>query len=445
MTYATLATSDTKKLNAIEEIRKELAVEPGHVAIVYESTTFGIEACQDYLVDRARELELCRSALKLPLPVNIADVRYGLRQKAAVQAQSAEMKSFLPGASSHLTLEQGAENGSEFPESQQSPLTAASTELELQHLIAELRAEGIKLVVIIATDVRDRLFLIQQISSQLDGALFVDFGADRLLGHADFLHATRGVLTLSSTRLSTRYSTRDCLRSNPESRVWSTDEQASLACAIAAWSRVPGSETTSTPIPYVVSLTGLVSSDDIPPDHLWYFAPVFGTTFLCVALSLAGVIVVVNLRGAGLVRATEAVPEWDWAYVGVTIAIVGILWVSSGSLPLALLVGGAVYIRRYWGKKVDFRWSATMIWVNAALLLTTASLESVWGVRSIISSRFLVGDDTVQNLRVLQGRCRNLGPADWRIPSLNSWRLSACCWRFGSASASRPTRTFRKT
>ena len=216
VSYDTLARSDTEKLEVIEKIRGKLNVDPEKVAIVYESTTFGIEACKNPGQSAPAELAICAKALKVPLPVNIADVRYGLRLKAATKAQAGELQTLLPADVVHLSLEQGAENGSEFPESQQSPITAASTDLELKRLIAALSAGGAKLIVVIATDVRDRLFLIEQIASRLDGALYVDLGADRLLGHPDFIHATRGMLTLSSSRLTTVFADRNCFKQHPE-------------------------------------------------------------------------------------------------------------------------------------------------------------------------------------------------------------------------------------
>ncbi len=295
ISYDTLARSDTQKLNLIEDIRTELSVDPTKVAIVYESTTFGIEACTP---GSSAELAICKNALKIPLPVNIADVRYGLQQKAAAKAQGGELQSLLPGDVMHLSLEQGAENGSEFPESQQSSITAASTELELQRLIATLSANGAKLVIVIATDVRDRLFLIEQIADRLDGALYIDLGADRLLGHPDFIHATRGMLTLSSSPLTTLLTDRRCFKDQPvQYHVWSTDEQASLACAIASWSQVPADKN-SAPIPYVVSRIGLTSSDDPPPDTLRQFASVLVTTALCVIFAIYGVILAIHKKPA---------------------------------------------------------------------------------------------------------------------------------------------------
>src|SRR5205823_1215172 len=131
------------------------------IALVYEATVFGDQVCKN-ITSSAKflgtiEFKLCADAVKVAFPVNIADVRYGLRNKALErqkQRAKADANAIFQGPD-RLALQEGAENGSEFPESQQSPLTAASTELVLDHVIDAVEKKNPQLVVIVATDVRD--------------------------------------------------------------------------------------------------------------------------------------------------------------------------------------------------------------------------------------------------------------------------------------------------
>jgi hypothetical protein len=383
--YSTLARLDTEKLQFIDKLIDELKIEPNKVAVVYESTTFGMEACKSYRSEQTAST-ICEKGLPLPFPVNIADVRYGLQAKAKTQLQKTETNVRLPMEPTHLSLEEGAENGSEFPESQQSPLTSASTELELQRLIASLQSISAKLVVIIATDVRDRLFLIEQLNRNLDGVLFIDFGADRLLGHPDFIHATRGTLSLSSSTLTTfNPLTSSCrFKSTGGYHVWSTDEQASLGCAIAIWPKGPVTDQTAKPIPYVVSRTGLVSGNDVRQDNWWSTYQVATTAILCFLFAVVALVYSIVQRGKQLREESRELRASVISYLGLAALVVATIWVAVGNPALALLSGVFAFCAIYWSREVSFHWSAAMMWLNTFLLLTIAVFEAVWGLESLM-------------------------------------------------------------
>ena len=379
--YGSLARTDTEKLNFVFRLSEEIGVSLEKVAIVYESTTFGLEACRNFVTESDLPV-LCKGALQLPFPVNIADVRFGMRAKAA--AHAAQPKTGLPVAfdDTRLSLEDGAENGSEFPESHQSPLTAVSTELELEHLIDTLKSRNSQIVVVIATDVRDRLFLIEQISGQLRGALFVDFGADRLLGHPDFIHATRGVLTLSSSLLaSSNYSRQKCAAGCGETfQVWSTDEQAMLVDAIDTWLGAPSAKHLE---PYVVSRGGLLPNED-PHEDLrrttkWRYLVVLLGIVFSLAVALWGIFRIVSDRGKLLLRAGETVTKagighfFGWLSVAIAVGYV------TTSLPLAMatvIIGICVI---WWSQQLNYSWAGAMIWLNTLLLLAVAFAELLAG------------------------------------------------------------------
>jgi hypothetical protein len=176
------------------------------VAFLTEASTFGFGICNPSSKSLDAEAlawvkAFCAGARTLYFPAAIADIRYGLDQQHEREQNKvqAAVKAALP--SEHLTLDVGAENGSEFPENRQSKLTAASQQLALDHVLSRLEQYDPKMVVVVATDVRDRLFLFDQLRHRLPNAMLIDLETDILLAHPDFLHASRGSVTVASTSL----------------------------------------------------------------------------------------------------------------------------------------------------------------------------------------------------------------------------------------------------
>lgn len=222
--YASLALVDSQKILQIARFARRAGIDfpdaldrpQGHarskIAILAEASTFGYGVCDifppSFVAGALRDREgmglvygFCNSATRLSFPATIADIRYGLQQQQAQQANDLATAASQVQNDQHLSLEDGAENGSEFPESQESALTAASDQLQLDQTLNELTSLAPRMVIVVATDVRDRLFLFDQLRERLPRALLVDLEADNLLTHPDFLHASRGALALSSANL----------------------------------------------------------------------------------------------------------------------------------------------------------------------------------------------------------------------------------------------------
>lgn len=191
------------------------------VAILSESSVFGYGAGHDVCqavagpnsdpgsipeLDEAEAgplRDFCRRLHVIYFPPTIADIRYGLSQQQQ-QAQTPvanAAKNVLP--TDHLRLDLGADDGTEFPDSHQSSLTAASLQISLDRAMDEVKAVNPSMVIVVATDVRDRLFLFDQLRQRLPTAILVDLETDNLLTHPDFLHASRGALALASGNLNT--------------------------------------------------------------------------------------------------------------------------------------------------------------------------------------------------------------------------------------------------
>lgn len=395
--YVPFSHTDREKLDYIAALRKEIGISADHVAVLYEATVFGSQACRAREDPRTREIiqpTLCKKAHWIPFPANIADVRFGLREKSAAHTPAPGSNLPVALAPDHLSLEDGAENGSEFPESQQSPLTATSTGLELDRMIAILKQLHAQIIVVIATDVRDRLFLIQQIGAQLPGPLFVDLDADRLLAHPDFIHATRGALTLSSAPLTSTGTGVPARRTiaSPEAlatsnsndvQVWSTDEQATLSRAIDYWSQDPAPEERRTPnlVPYVVSRAGLISAGDMPSKPIVRYGQMLGSMAVAALCALFGL----GLAWTYRTEATDGLTIGEfWSGGAPTILILGaavILCIITNSVTIAIGAGIVALAILWWSANRTPIWAQAMMWVVTVLLATTMSFETIAAMR----------------------------------------------------------------
>lgn len=129
-------------------------------------------------------------------PPNIASIRaeHSRLRKAALAARQK-----VPVTDSRL-LEldmSGVEAGNDRPPTYQPSLSSRSDELMLYRLFDTMRVWGMpNVVVIIATDVRDRLFLLSEVRKALPAALPVMLEMDYLVVHPDYRGTSRGVVII---------------------------------------------------------------------------------------------------------------------------------------------------------------------------------------------------------------------------------------------------------
>ena len=258
--YYSLAVRDDLKLEALVRLALDLGVDvtsndvngkdkERSLAVLCEESSFGGGLCNSNDDPNSKVHDKLR-IIKMLFPANIADIRYHHRE-AERQAESA-VPIDVSALSGRLHLDEGAENGSEYPDSQQSPLTAASSELKLDDMLATLGKRQPKIIAVAATDVRDRLFLFDLLRASVPSALLIDMEADVLLAPPDFLHASRGIVMLASHQL------RDDLRkSGPASisfRSYATDYEGLAIRAVSQLIRnqnpyTDGTDTAASPEP----------------------------------------------------------------------------------------------------------------------------------------------------------------------------------------------------
>ncbi len=226
--YKTVALDDGQKLQHLDDLTGKLGAEAkGEVAILAEVSTFGYGIC-----DGAERSPLCDRSTKFFFPPTISDIAYGIHKQQAEEQSELVNATRQVQDNRHVSLVAGAENGSEYPANESPAVTAASNQLQLDQVMAALAAGDPKVVVVVATDVRDRLFLFDQLREKLPRAMLVDLEADNLLAHPEFLHASRGAIAMASVNLNSIGSVfPGCEKSEVDMThaSWSTDAQGMLA------------------------------------------------------------------------------------------------------------------------------------------------------------------------------------------------------------------------
>jgi hypothetical protein len=248
--YVPLALDDWTKLAHVAGLAQQLLGLQGSgsgefkdVTILAEASTFGYGVCDpardgsgQYLsseAERKTAEQLCRDARLLYFPASIADLRNEVQRRRDEASHDAPNPLRVALPDDDIPLQMRAENGSEYPESRQSESTTASRQLALEQLFDSLSARTPpQLIIIVATDVRDRLFLFDKLRERLPRAMFVDLDADNLLAHHTYLHASRGALAIGSAQLlGDTYGCGPSV-SMPPYASWSRDSQAILADSI---------------------------------------------------------------------------------------------------------------------------------------------------------------------------------------------------------------------
>ncbi len=133
-----------------------------------------------------------RNALRLGFPLHIAD-RYASRQRMATDPEYAKVL----GAVETLRLDDSITPSDRLPTF--TPyLTDAARDLTLDGILSQLQRRRIGAVGILATDVRDRLFLAREINRVAPDVLLFGTEPDILMLHAEYAPYVRGTLMASS-------------------------------------------------------------------------------------------------------------------------------------------------------------------------------------------------------------------------------------------------------
>ena len=189
-----------------------LGIPPDHIALIQESSTqYGQQSAAGAqapdtaapasrlagtLARWARQVATATdSMLVIPYPMSIASLRaeyakHPARAKASDELQrDAAPRIPLPLHESNQQLE------SPIPVAQMTP---ASVELTIDEIAQTLKSHDIRAIGLIGTDVRDKIFLADQLRKQLPDARLFTFGSNDLYLREEFNNSLRGMLVFST-------------------------------------------------------------------------------------------------------------------------------------------------------------------------------------------------------------------------------------------------------
>lgn len=221
-------------------ILKQLGYLPREIATLRETTTqYGQLSLKDSSTKQdpsgrngATDSDTADSTVNLPLEIpfsmNISSLRSEYARDLSRSLQpDAQLTVPTPEASNagHLPLDlRDPAWASEHPPVL-STLTASSVESALDEDIRTLIAHRIKVVQILATDIRDKLFLATMLRQRMPDVQVVLFGANDLLANAELNGYLRGTLVISTYPLVVESQFWDLYQSNRQ-RISFTSEQA---------------------------------------------------------------------------------------------------------------------------------------------------------------------------------------------------------------------------
>ncbi len=138
----------------------------------------------------------------IPFPSHISDLRNALEaeQKARKAARETTVPTDRPVRDLDLSGREPA--GDLIPTF--SPLTTYSNDLRLSNLLGTIAREGIRYVGIVATDVKDKLFLAEEVRRLAPDVVLFTFDNNLLYAYPQYAQTMDGMLVFSSSPLFTQ-------------------------------------------------------------------------------------------------------------------------------------------------------------------------------------------------------------------------------------------------
>lgn len=191
--YSTVATGDKIKRDVLyHHLWDRFQISRGDIALLVESSAFG-STYQNSNGSSSEETELI-----LPFPMHISQTRTErVRWEAAQKMNGGANAAQLPRKFSELDIS-GASSSLTALRPFAPLLTARTAEMTLSRIVSAVSLHQKKAVGIIATDIRDQLFLAKVARQHFPDVLLFSFEGDALLAHPDYSAACRGMILASS-------------------------------------------------------------------------------------------------------------------------------------------------------------------------------------------------------------------------------------------------------
>lgn len=186
---ATVLPDDVLQRRALDFLEKNLGWHRDEIVLLAESdTAYG---------QRFLRLSRDRLGYLVEFPLQLAQIR-AARGKQGLQTKQKDSAEMVEPSQQALDLnlteeEKGAERFPQF-----GPLPNASADLALIHNLKVLSRDRIKYVGIVASDIRDRLFLLERVRSYLPDAVVFTFDNHLLQTHPRLSRSLDGTLVFSS-------------------------------------------------------------------------------------------------------------------------------------------------------------------------------------------------------------------------------------------------------
>jgi len=196
LSYRPIATDQCMQLTALfEYLEKTKNLLPKDIAILAEESSFGLGASACPLPGPKAGPD--SQPTRLQFPQNIASIRAEHAQLS--KAEGSKQSGFsLPSKFLELDMT-GVEVGKDLPPPYQPNLSTRSDELVLHQMLDALATfRHPAATIIIATDIRDRLFLLNEVKSALPGTLPVVLEVDNLMVHPDYRQLSRGSVVVGA-------------------------------------------------------------------------------------------------------------------------------------------------------------------------------------------------------------------------------------------------------
>jgi len=211
--YQSLAYSVSDQMNNVMSYLEHQLGRQGNVVVLSEESSFGAGARQYATSRLGDENAICAQGaaaasqgsgdcwgrlINVQFPPNISAIR--AEHVKIKQDEAAQRRQILPGKLLELDLA-GVDKGVDQPPAYQPSLSSRSDELLLYQTFDTLKKSmPPAAVIIVATDIRDRLFLLSEIRDLLPGALPIVLEQDNLLEHPDYRDVSRGSITMPAGR-----------------------------------------------------------------------------------------------------------------------------------------------------------------------------------------------------------------------------------------------------
>ncbi|HVG43332.1 MAG TPA: hypothetical protein VM890_01340, partial [Longimicrobium sp.] len=196
---STVTSNETLFATLKDLILPRLGIKPGELAILTEGSAYAMD-----LGDEDKRLTPTEQPFQLTFPMNLGS----LRAESSTSARAGDARAQAQPRVA-LALSDAARPMETPPVA--SRLTVASIDLTLDQIAQTLRTRNVRAIVIAATDIRDRIFLMSELRQRLRDVHFFALEANTLYLSPEHQRELRGMMVVSTYALV------------PETQTWSGD------------------------------------------------------------------------------------------------------------------------------------------------------------------------------------------------------------------------------